>query len=144
MEFVEPSLPKVECNIQTVPSFEKSGEKELDLKKRTRGIYRDENKNNSFNHENAWSILRKHAKWDAPDPAPIDLTEDENVDLTDELFVPDARPRPPGKQRPWKKVKSDTSASTEGSSSSTQFGKFMSHELRLKREAAEKAFEVAK
>nr|GEV30191.1 hypothetical protein [Tanacetum cinerariifolium] len=31
-----------------------------------------------------------------------------------------------------------------GSSSSTQFGKFMTHELRLKREAAKKAFDVAK
>nr|GEV05291.1 hypothetical protein [Tanacetum cinerariifolium] len=63
---------------------------------------------------------------------------------TDELFGPDARPRPPGKQHPEKKTKSDTSAITGGSSSSTQFGEFMSHELRLKREAAEKAFEVSK
>nr|GFA69867.1 hypothetical protein [Tanacetum cinerariifolium]GFA69877.1 hypothetical protein [Tanacetum cinerariifolium] len=49
---------------------------------------------------------------------------------------------PPGKQRP-KNTKSDTSASTGGSQSS-QFGEFVSHELRLKREAAEKAFEVLK
>ncbi|GJZ17675.1 hypothetical protein Tco_0553798 [Tanacetum coccineum] len=81
-----------------------------------------------------------------PGPAPIDLTEDENVPdehiftvNTDELFGPDARPRPPGKQRPGKKTKSDTSASTGGSNSSSQFGDFMTHELRLKREAAEKA-----
>nr|GEY13235.1 hypothetical protein [Tanacetum cinerariifolium] len=53
------------------------------------------------------------------------------------------RPRPPGKQRLGKKTKSDTSASTEGSQSS-QFGEFVSHELRLKREAAEKAFEASK
>ncbi|GKD00920.1 hypothetical protein Tco_1171194 [Tanacetum coccineum] len=131
--------------------LKKSGENEVDLMKRARGIYRDENKNNSFIHEDAWSILRKHAKWDAPDPAPVDLTEDENVLdehvfglNTDELFGSDARPRPPGKQRPGKKIKSDTSASTGGSNSSSQFGEFMSHELRLKREAAEKAFEVSK
>nr|GEW40742.1 mitochodrial transcription termination factor [Tanacetum cinerariifolium] len=43
-----------------------------------------------------------------------------------------------------KKTKSDTSTSTGGSSSSAQFWEFMTHELRLKREAAEKAFEVAK
>nr|GEW64706.1 hypothetical protein [Tanacetum cinerariifolium] len=49
----------------------------------------------------------------------------------------------PGKQRPGKKIKSDTSASTGGSQSS-QFGEFVSHELRLKREAAEKAFEASK
>ncbi|GKB34438.1 hypothetical protein Tco_0879380 [Tanacetum coccineum] len=128
-----------------------SGENEVDLMKRAWGIYRDENKNNAFNHEDAWSILRNHAKWDAPDPAPVDLTEDEDVPdeyvsavNTDELFGPDARPCPPGKQHPGEKTKFDTSASTGGSSSSTQFGEFMSHELRLKREAAEKAFEVSK
>ncbi|GKD56090.1 hypothetical protein Tco_1289477 [Tanacetum coccineum] len=88
----------------------------------------------------------EHAKWDAPDPTPVDLTEDEHVPPvnTQELFGPDARPLPPGKERLGKKTKSDTSANTGGSSSSSQFGEFMSHELRLKREAAEKAFEVAK
>ncbi|GJR48674.1 hypothetical protein Tco_1316777 [Tanacetum coccineum] len=131
--------------------LKKSGENEVDLMKRARGIYQDENKNSSFNHEKAWAVLRKHAKWDAPDPAPVDLTEDENVPdehifavNTDELFGPDARPRPPGKQRPGKKTKSDTSASTGGSNSSSQFGEFMTNELRLKREAAEQAFEASK
>ncbi|GJW57425.1 hypothetical protein Tco_0104156 [Tanacetum coccineum] len=77
---------------------------------------------------------------------PVDLTEDEHVPPvnTQELFGPDARPRPPGKERPGKKTKSDTSAINEGSNSSSQFAEFMSHELRLKREATEKAFEVAK
>nr|GEV88899.1 hypothetical protein [Tanacetum cinerariifolium] len=82
--------------------LKKSGENEVDLMKRARGIYQDENKNNSFNHEKAWIVLRKHAKWDAPDPSLVDLTEDENVPdehvfavNTDELFGPDARPRPP-------------------------------------------------
>ncbi|GJW78975.1 hypothetical protein Tco_0140657 [Tanacetum coccineum] len=111
MDYVESSLPKVQPNLQKVQSFEKkSGENEVDLMKRARGIYRDENKNNAFNHEDAWSILQKHAKWDAPDPAPVDLTEDEDVPdehvsavNTDELFGPDARPRPPSKQRPRKK-----------------------------------------
>ncbi|GJU16024.1 hypothetical protein Tco_1143990 [Tanacetum coccineum] len=131
--------------------LKKSGENEVDLMKRARGIYQDENKNSSFNYEKAWAGLRKHAKWDAPDPAPIDLTEDENIHdehvlavNTDELLGPDPRPRPPGNQRPRKKTKSDTSTSTGGSNSSSQFGDFMSHELRLKREAAEKAFEVSK
>ncbi|GJV33401.1 hypothetical protein Tco_1393801 [Tanacetum coccineum] len=70
--------------------------------KRTRGIYRDENKNNAFNPEDAWVVLRKHSKWDAPSPAPVDLTKGENVPdehvpavNTEELFSPDARPRPP-------------------------------------------------
>nr|GEW38415.1 hypothetical protein [Tanacetum cinerariifolium] len=60
-------------------------------------------------------ILRKHAKWDAPTPAPVDLTEDEEIVEvnTDELFDPDARPRPYGKQRPGKK-KFDTSEALGG------------------------------
>ncbi|GJZ70326.1 hypothetical protein Tco_0633876, partial [Tanacetum coccineum] len=102
MEYVEPSFPKFQRNLQKVQSVEKSDENEVDLMKRARGIYQDENKTNSFNHEKAWAVLRKHAKWDAPDPAPVDLTEDENVSdehvsavNTDELFGPDARPRPP-------------------------------------------------
>nr|GEZ08676.1 hypothetical protein [Tanacetum cinerariifolium] len=105
-------------------------------------------RNSPFNHEKVWAILRQHAKWDAPEVAPVEITEDETGDFhatvnTDELFGADPRPRPPGKQRPGKKTKSDTSASTGGSQSS-QFGKFVSHELRLKREAAEKAFEASK
>ncbi|GJV43243.1 hypothetical protein Tco_1427779 [Tanacetum coccineum] len=93
----------------------------------------------------AWEILRKHAKWDAPVPAPVDLTEEEIAEVnTDELFGADARPRPSGKQCPGKKIKSDTSVSTEGSNSSSQFGEIMTKELRLKREATEVAFELAK
>nr|GEU62168.1 hypothetical protein [Tanacetum cinerariifolium] len=106
--------------------LKKSDENEVDLIKRARGICQDENKNSSFNHEKAWAVLRKHARWDAPDPAPVDLTEDENVH--DE----------------HKKTKSDTSTCIGGSNSSSQFGDFMSHELRLKWEAAEKAFEASK
>ncbi|GKC87051.1 hypothetical protein Tco_1147700, partial [Tanacetum coccineum] len=104
--------------------------------------YRDENKNTSFTQDDAWEVLRAHSKWDVPPPAP----EDEHIPAvhSDELFGPDARPRPPGKQRPGKKTKSETSASTEGSSSSIQFGEIMTQELRLKREAAEAVFEVAK
>nr|GEV55875.1 hypothetical protein [Tanacetum cinerariifolium] len=124
MDDFEPSLPKVQRNLQKVPSFEKKW------------------------RERAWAILRQHTKWDAPEVAPVDLTEDETGDFhatvtTDELFGADPRPRPPGKQRPGKKTKSDASASTGGSQLS-QFGEFVSHELRLKREAAKKAFEASK
>nr|GEV92966.1 hypothetical protein [Tanacetum cinerariifolium] len=78
--------------------------------------YRDENRNTPFTQEDAWEHLRGHAKWDAPPPAPVDLTKDEDIPAvnTDELFGPDARPRPPGKQRLGKKTKSDTLVSTKG------------------------------
>ncbi|GKA77230.1 hypothetical protein Tco_0783691 [Tanacetum coccineum] len=100
--------------------LKKSGESEVDLMIRARGIYQDENKNSAFNHEKTWAILRSHPKWDAPEVAPVDLTEDENVHdehvhapvNTDKLFCADPRPRPP--------------------------------ELRLKREAAERAFQASK
>nr|GEY60739.1 hypothetical protein [Tanacetum cinerariifolium] len=111
-------------------------------------MYQDESRNSSFNHEKAWAILQQHAKWDAPEVAPVELTEDETGDFhtkvnTDELFGADPRPRPPGKQRPGKENQIRHITSTGGSQSS-QFGEFVSHELRLKREAAEKAFQASK
>nr|GEU54026.1 reverse transcriptase domain-containing protein [Tanacetum cinerariifolium] len=67
-------------------------------------------KSNLLNHKDAWAVLRKHSKWDAPDPAPVYLTEGENVPdehvpavNTEELFDLDARPCLPSKQRPAKK-----------------------------------------
>nr|GEY38545.1 hypothetical protein [Tanacetum cinerariifolium] len=60
----------------------------------------------------------------------------------EDLFGHDARPRPAGKPRPAKKTKSDATASTGESSASTQFGELMEQELRLKRKAAERAFEA--
>nr|GEX00114.1 hypothetical protein [Tanacetum cinerariifolium] len=82
MEYVEPSLPKVQQNLQTVHSVEKK--------------------------------------------------------------VARTRPHPPVNNARKKKTKYNTSVSTGGSNSSSQFGDFMAHELRLKREAAEKAFEASK
>nr|GEU51093.1 uncharacterized mitochondrial protein AtMg00810-like [Tanacetum cinerariifolium] len=124
----------------------KSDVNELDVMKRARTTYRDENKNTPFTQEDAWEALRAYSKWVAPPPVPVDLTEDEHIHPvnTDELFGPDARPRPPGKQHLGKETKSDTSASTQRGSSSSQFEEIMTNELRIKREAAEKAFEVAK
>nr|GFA81948.1 hypothetical protein [Tanacetum cinerariifolium] len=74
--------------------------------------------------------------------AQIDLTGDVLGATQEDLFGHDARPRPPGKPRPAKKTKSDATASIGGSSASTQFGELMEQELRLKRKAAERAFEA--
>nr|GEV37978.1 hypothetical protein [Tanacetum cinerariifolium] len=60
----------------------------------------------------------------------------------EDQFGHDARPRPAGKPRPAKKTKFDATASTGGISTSTQFEELMEQELRLKREAAERAFEA--
>ncbi|GKB74532.1 hypothetical protein Tco_0935944 [Tanacetum coccineum] len=116
----------------------KSGENDVDYLKRAQSIYRDEHKGVAFSQEDAWAVLRFHPKWDAPEQ--VDLTGDVPGATQEDLFGHDARPRPAGKQRPAKKTKSDATASTGGSSASTQFGELMEQELRLKREAAERAY----
>nr|GEY84445.1 endopeptidase, NLPC/P60 domain, LRAT-like domain protein [Tanacetum cinerariifolium] len=72
----------------------------------------------------------------------VDLMKRAQRASQEDLFGHDARPRPAGKARPAKKIKSDTTASIGGSSASTQFGELMEEELRLKREATERAFEA--
>ncbi|GKA62410.1 hypothetical protein Tco_0761929 [Tanacetum coccineum] len=118
----------------------KSGENDVDYLKRAQSIYRDEHKGVAFSQEDAWAVLRFHPKWDAPEQ--VDLTGDVPGATQEDPFGHDARPRPAGKQRPAKKTKSDATASTDVSSASTQFGELMEQELRLKREAAERAFEA--
>ncbi|GJT01328.1 hypothetical protein Tco_0822497 [Tanacetum coccineum] len=83
---------------------------------------------------------------DAPPPASVDSTKDEHIPAvnTDELFGLDARPLPPGKQRHKKKKQIRYIDEHRGSSSSSQFREIITQELRLKREAIEKAFKVAK
>nr|GEU75424.1 hypothetical protein [Tanacetum cinerariifolium] len=118
----------------------KSGENDADVMKRAQSIYRDEHKGVAFCQEDACVILKFHPKWDAPEQ--VDLTGDVPGATQEDLFGHDARPRPAGKARPIKKTKSDATASTSGSSASTQFGELMEHELRLNREATERAFEA--
>nr|GFC83259.1 hypothetical protein [Tanacetum cinerariifolium] len=108
--------------------------------KRAQSIYRDEHKGVAFCQEAAWAILKFHPKWDAPEQ--VDLTGDVLGATQEDLFGHDARPRPTGKPRLAKKIKSDATASTGGSCASTQFGELMEKELRLKHEAAERAFEA--
>nr|GEW89749.1 hypothetical protein [Tanacetum cinerariifolium] len=114
--------------------------------KKARATYQDENKRTPFVQEDAWEILRSYAKWDVPEP--VDLTEGEVPWVgNDDLFGEDARPRPAGlgkSTHPSKKSKFDTTTSTRGSNSSNPFGEHMSTEFHLKREAAEKAYEVSK
>nr|GEU99410.1 hypothetical protein [Tanacetum cinerariifolium] len=75
-------------------------------------------------------------------PEQVDLTGDVPGATQEDLFGHDARPRPAGKPQPAKKTKSGSTASTGGSTASTQFEELMEQELRLKREAAERAFEA--
>ncbi|GJY31223.1 hypothetical protein Tco_0414718 [Tanacetum coccineum] len=124
----------------------KSGENDMDVMKRAKATYRDENESIPFVQDDACEILPAHSKWDAPEP--VDLNEGDVPGVGNEdLFGEDARPRPPGpdkSKRPSKKTKSDTTTSTGGSNSSNPFGEHMLSEFSLKREAAEKACEASK
>ncbi|GKD24659.1 hypothetical protein Tco_1230873, partial [Tanacetum coccineum] len=62
----------------------------------------------------------------------------------EELFGEDPRPCSPRKSRPANKSKSETTTSTGESNSSNPFGDMMSTEFRLKLEAIESAYKVAK
>ncbi|GJY74781.1 hypothetical protein Tco_0479212, partial [Tanacetum coccineum] len=97
----------------------KSGENDVDYLKRAQSIYRHEHRGVAFSQEDAWAVLRFHPKWDAPEQ--VDLTGDVPGASQEDLFV---------------------TASTGGSSASAQLMELMKQELRLKREAAERAFEA--
>ncbi|GKA54085.1 hypothetical protein Tco_0753034, partial [Tanacetum coccineum] len=76
---------------------------------RARTTYRDENKGTPFVQDDAWEILRLHAKLDASSPVEqVDLTGGEQVLEVgyEELFGEDARPRTPGPRKapPTKKA----------------------------------------
>nr|GEY26529.1 retrotransposon protein, putative, Ty1-copia subclass [Tanacetum cinerariifolium] len=115
----------------------KSGESPANLTERTKQFREEPNTGNKkINLERAWRILKECSKWDAPDPANL-------VDLT-ELFGDDARPRPVGKPRPAEKNKLDGTASTAGSGKSSTLFETLHSEFKLKREAAEKAYETRK
>ncbi|GKB45687.1 hypothetical protein Tco_0896440 [Tanacetum coccineum] len=88
----------------------------MDVMKRAKATYRDENNSILFVQDDAWEILRAHSKWDAPEP--IDLTEGDvpGVDNED-LFGEDARPRPvgPDKSKSYvERVSSQTGSRQKG------------------------------
>ncbi|GJU32609.1 glutathione S-transferase T3-like protein [Tanacetum coccineum] len=120
----------------------KVAENDVDYLKRASNVFlATRHRGVAFSLRSYWvRFLRLHPKWDAPEQ--VDLTGDVPGATQEDLFGHDARPRPAGKPRPAKKTKSDATASTGGSSASTQFRELMEQELRLKREAAERAFEA--
>nr|GEW29168.1 hypothetical protein [Tanacetum cinerariifolium] len=92
--------------------LKKSGENEVDLINGLGAFIKTRIKIARLITKKHGRFLRKHTKWDAPDPAPIDLTEDENVldehffaVNTDELFGPDARPRHPAAKKAFEASK---------------------------------------
>ncbi|GJX19383.1 hypothetical protein Tco_0222060 [Tanacetum coccineum] len=113
----------------------KSGENDGDVLEAAKAEYSACNKGKKFAYEHGWRVLKKHPKWDA-------AYHFDSEDHT-EIFGPDARPRPPGKTRPAKKTKSETTESSAGSGSGSMKD-VLNEELRQKIQAGKSAYEAKK
>lgn len=103
-------------------------------------LYRQDHSNAPFANEEAWSLLRKHQKWNALEA--VDLTGDVPSQTNEALFGHDEKPQPIGKKRASKKQKSERTTNTEGSFSSFNFGEIMREEYRAKHEEAVRAYQA--
>nr|GEX55555.1 hypothetical protein [Tanacetum cinerariifolium] len=137
MAYVKPQLPKVQRGLQTIHAFGKSEENKMDVMKRAKATYRDENKSIPFVQDDAWKILRSHSKWDAPEP--VHLTEGDVPGVgNDDLFGEDARQRPSGldkSKRPVKKPNSLPQRAPREALKEEQHGQFVkvkSNEAKIK------------
>ncbi|GJZ64748.1 hypothetical protein Tco_0621169 [Tanacetum coccineum] len=88
-----------------------------------------------------WNILKNYPKWNAAEPI--------DGDNVQELFGPDPRERPAGKQRAPKKKKSVDTSSVEGSTGGSTGGSqsesvsgVLSQDYRRNCDAAEKSYEA--
>ncbi|GKD86284.1 hypothetical protein Tco_1357438 [Tanacetum coccineum] len=113
----------------------KSGENNGDVLEAAKAEYSACNKGGKFAYEHGWRVLKKHPKWDA-------TYHFDSEDHT-EIFGPDARPRPPGKTRPAKKTKSETTESSAGSGSGSMKD-VLNEELRQKIQAGKSTYEAKK
>ncbi|GJY41577.1 hypothetical protein Tco_0428847 [Tanacetum coccineum] len=81
----------------------KSGESDADLVENAKTSYMERYGNKKFQYDHMWNILKNYPKWNASE-----LIDEDNLQ---ELFGPNPRERPAGKQRATKKQKSvDTSS----------------------------------
>ncbi|GJT64518.1 hypothetical protein Tco_1015998 [Tanacetum coccineum] len=76
----------------------KSRESDANLVENAKRSYMERYDNKKFQYDHVWNILKNYLKWNALEPI--------NEDNLQELFGPDPRERPAGKQRAPKKQKS--------------------------------------
>ncbi|GJR70781.1 hypothetical protein Tco_0016846 [Tanacetum coccineum] len=107
----------------------KSGENEADL---IETVY-FKRIGKKFKYRHVWKILKEYPKWGAAEPI--------DGDNLQEVFGPDKRERPAGKQRPVKKKSVETSGSTGGSQSES-VSSLVYQDYRRKCDAAERAYEA--
>ncbi|GJS16146.1 glutathione S-transferase T3-like protein [Tanacetum coccineum] len=123
----------------------KSGENEADLNEdcwiihgdcqRLNAYYKQANRKSGANEVDLIETVKTITpKWDAAEPI--------DGDNLQEVFGPDKRERPAGKQRAGKKQKSiETSGSTEGNQSES-VSSLVSQDYKRKCDAAERAYET--
>ncbi|GJX72787.1 SRG1-like protein [Tanacetum coccineum] len=111
----------------------KSRENEADLIETMKTVYL-ERVGKKFQYPHVWKILKEYPKWDAAEPI--------DGDNLQEVFGPDKRERPAGKQRAGKKQKSVETSGSTGGSQSESVSSLVSQDYRRKCDAAERAYEA--
>ncbi|GJR60234.1 glutathione S-transferase T3-like protein [Tanacetum coccineum] len=101
--------------------------------KRFNAYYKQANRKSG---ENEADLIETYPKWDAAEPI--------DVENLQEVFGPDKRERPAGKQRAGKKQKSVETSGSTGGSQSESVSSFVSQDYRRKCDAAERAYEAQK
>nr|GEY42201.1 hypothetical protein [Tanacetum cinerariifolium] len=103
--------------------------------------FRSESDYHILLYVHVWNILKKFPKWNAAEPI--------DTDNLQELFGPDPREHPAGKQRVSKKQKSVDTSSAGGStrrsiggSQSESVSSFVSQDYRRKCDAAKRVYEA--
>ncbi|GKE15759.1 hypothetical protein Tco_1423336 [Tanacetum coccineum] len=115
----------------------KSGENDADLVENAKTTYMELYGNKKIQYVHVWNILKNYPKWN--------VAESIDEDNLQELFGPDPRERPAGKQRASKKQKSvDTSSvgGSTGGSQSESISSLVSQDYKRKYDAAERAYEA--
>ncbi|GKB50356.1 hypothetical protein Tco_0901109 [Tanacetum coccineum] len=120
-------------NRTTDPANRKSGENEADLIETVKTVYL-ERVGKKFLYPHVWKILKDYPKWDAAEPI--------DGDNLQEVFGPDKRERPAGKQRAGKKQKSVETSGSTGGSQSESVSSLVSQDYKRKCDAAERAYEA--
>ncbi|PWA69252.1 hypothetical protein CTI12_AA296500 [Artemisia annua] len=87
----------------------------------------------AFTHHEAWEVLNDHSKWRGVKTVKPERRVQglDDIEEPNELFQDDAIPRPPGKPRPSKNAKSDSTHSAASSSSREAFKEMIQKKLRV-------------
>ncbi|GKA51600.1 hypothetical protein Tco_0744796 [Tanacetum coccineum] len=117
----------------TCPANRKSGENEADLIETVKTMYL-ERVGKKFQYTHVWKFLKEYPKWDEAEPIDGDNLQD--------VFGPDKREHPAGKQRARKKQKLVETSGSTGGSQSESVSSLVSQDYRRKCDVAKRAYEA--